>query len=195
VPAGPFQASFLWIAQASFQMNAFRHCARIRSPLCADDGSTRRRTNLGFFGGEISDSTNLLYAGREGHSFSGIICQSVKVGTLREESMPEQSNNRIVNPADPSRPGKYAAGVVRLRFARYCPCSVPVESRFRQRVLRHTTDHLVCRFCGNPIELIGAWKCTCCYTRPGNYFGRCPKCLMHPRYIDCPVCRFTMDVR
>jgi len=58
-----------------------------------------------------------------------------------------------------------------------------------------TQDHLTCRFCGNPIELLGAWKCECGYKRPGNYFGRCPKCLKHPIYIDCPACQFTMDVR
>jgi hypothetical protein len=61
-----------------------------------------------------------------------------------------------------------------------------------------------------PAQLLGAWKCQCGYKRPGlsacppvrtgdaqvgNYFGRCPKCLGHPHYIDCPSCGFTMDVR
>lgn len=56
-------------------------------------------------------------------------------------------------------------------------------------------DQLVCRFCGTPIELMMSWKCSCGFVHPGNYFGRCPKCLGHPEYIDCPAYRSTMDVR
>ena len=56
-------------------------------------------------------------------------------------------------------------------------------------------DHLTCRFCNSDIELLGFWRCGCGYTRPGNYFGRCPKCLGHPEHIDCPACSATMDVR
>jgi hypothetical protein len=33
-------------------------------------------------------------------------------------------------------------------------------------------DHLVCRFCGEPIVLIGAWKYTCGYKRQRKYTGR-----------------------
>ncbi len=68
---------------------------------------------------------------------------------------------------------------------------IPSTRRYRQ--LAH--EHLVCRFCGHSIPLLGAWKCNCGFSRPGNYYGRCPQCTGHPKYIDCPSCTFTMDVR
>jgi hypothetical protein len=73
----------------------------------------------------------------------------------------------------------------------YTCMRIPLTKRYRELTL----DQLTCRFCGNSIDLLGAWRCECGYSRPGNYFGRCPKCLNYPRYIDCPACRFTMDVR
>ncbi len=42
---------------------------------------------------------------------------------------------------------------------------------------------------------LGSQYRECGYSRPGNYFGRCPKCMKYPRYIDCLACGFTMDVR
>ena len=68
---------------------------------------------------------------------------------------------------------------------------IPRSIRYQQLSM----DHLLCRFCGFPIELLGSWKCGCGFKRPGSYFGRCPKCLSHPDYIDCPSCGFTMRVR
>lgn len=73
----------------------------------------------------------------------------------------------------------------------YLSMKIPATRRYRQ--LSH--DHLVCRFCGHTIELLGAWRCDCGVNRPGNYYGRCPNCLKHPNHIDCPSCSFTMDVR
>ena len=77
----------------------------------------------------------------------------------------------------------YAYDYVAMRFT----------SSKRHRQLAY--DQLVCRFCGTPIELMSVWKCSCGHTHPGNYYGRCPKCLGHPEYIDCPACRNTMVVR
>ena len=76
-------------------------------------------------------------------------------------------------------------------FYDYVSMRVPGTKRYRELTL----DHVVCRFCGETINLLGAWHCECGYSRPGNYFGRCPKCMKYPRYIDCPACGFTMDVR
>jgi len=73
----------------------------------------------------------------------------------------------------------------------YIAMRIPATKRYREL----TCEQLVCRFCGNTIPLLGAWKCECGFSRPGNYFGRCPKCMKYPRYIDCPACRMTMDVR
>lgn len=73
----------------------------------------------------------------------------------------------------------------------YICMKIPATRRYRQL----THEHLVCRFCGHPIELIGAWRCECGFRRPGNYYGRCPKCMGHPKYIDCPSCTITMDAR
>jgi hypothetical protein len=77
----------------------------------------------------------------------------------------------------------YAYDYVMMRFT--------LSKRHRQ--LAH--DQLTCRFCSSDIDLMGMWKCSCGHTHPGNYYGRCPKCLGHPEYIDCPACRATMDVR
>jgi hypothetical protein len=73
----------------------------------------------------------------------------------------------------------------------YITMRFPISKRARELA----ANHLVCRFCGNTIDLLGAWRCKCGFTRPGNYFGRCPNCLARSRYIDCPACKFTMDVR
>ena len=109
--------------------------------------------------------------------------------------MSNNPDKSAINPAHLSGPGKFVAGIVGSRFALYLYDFIYMKFDVGERGRELGADHLICRFCGNPIELIGAWKCTCGFKRPGNYFGRCPKCLMHPRYIDCPVCRFTMDVR
>lgn len=106
-----------------------------------------------------------------------------------------ETDNSIINPAHLAGPGKFAAGIIGAEFALYLYDFISMKLNLGQRGRELAVDHLVCRFCGNPIELIGAWKCSCGHKHPGNYFGRCPKCLKHPRYIDCPVCRFTMDVR
>lgn len=73
----------------------------------------------------------------------------------------------------------------------YICMKLPATERYRQLSL----ETLRCRFCQNEISLLGAWKCECGFSRPGNYYGRCPKCLKHPHYIDCPACKFTMGVR
>jgi hypothetical protein len=87
------------------------------------------------------------------------------------------------------------SGIVWSRFFLYLydyiSLRLPNTRRYRQ--LMH--EHLICRFCGYPIDLLGAWKCECGFSRPGNYYGRCPKCVKHPKFIDCPSCTFTMDVR
>ncbi len=57
-----------------------------------------------------------------------------------------------------------------------------------------TFSSKVRRFCGHSADLQGTWECRCGYKRPGNYFGRCPKCLSHLYYMDRPSCGFTMDV-
>ena len=64
----------------------------------------------------------------------------------------------------------------------YTCMRIPLTKRYRELTL----DQMTCRFCGNGIELLGAWKCEYGYSRPGDYFGRCSKCLQYPRYTDCP---------
>lgn len=55
--------------------------------------------------------------------------------------------------------------------------------------------HKVFSFTVLLLILLGARKCEFEIKRPSNYFDSCPNCLKHPIYIDCPACRFTMDVR
>ena len=90
---------------------------------------------------------------------------------------------------------RWMQGLFGTRFILYLSDYLAMQMTFTQRYRELSLEHLACRFCGNSIELLGAWKCQCGYKRPGNYFGRCPKCLGHPHYIDCPSCGFTMDVR
>jgi hypothetical protein len=104
-------------------------------------------------------------------------------------------SKEMINPAHLSGPWKKIAGFFETRFSAYLSDYISMKLGSGSRGEQLATDHLVCRFCGNPIDLIGAWVCECGYKRPGNYFGRCPRCLKHPHYIDCPVCRFTMEVR
>jgi len=94
-----------------------------------------------------------------------------------------------------SGPTGFIARFVASRAALFFYDYFMMKNDLGQRGRQLAQDHIVCRFCGNPIELLGAWKCECEFKRPGNYFGRCPKCLKHPIYIDCPACQFTMDVR
>ncbi len=94
--------------------------------------------------------------------------------------------------------GTFISWLYRLlgaRFFLYLYDYLSMHLSFTQRYRELSLEHLVCRFCSHSIDLLGAWKCECGYKRPGNYFGRCPKCLGHPHYIDCPSCGFTMDVR
>jgi hypothetical protein len=109
--------------------------------------------------------------------------------------MTEQSDHTHINPEHLAGPVGCLAGIFGTRFSMFFLDYLCMKFDWGQRGHQLHTDHLVCRFCGNPIDLIGAWKCSCGFKRPGNYFGRCPKCLKHPIYIDCPVCGFTMDVR
>ena len=109
--------------------------------------------------------------------------------------MSGEKDHSVINPAHLHGPHHYLAGLLSTRFGAFFNDYIAMKLEIGQRGRELAADHLICRFCGNPIELIGAWKCDCGYKRPGNYFGRCPKCLRHPVYIDCPVCRFTMEVR
>jgi len=89
----------------------------------------------------------------------------------------------------------WLSGMLGYRFLLYFYDYILMRFSGSIRHRQLARDQLVCRFCGNSIDLLGVWKCECGFTRPGNYFGRCPKCLGHPVYIDCPACRSTMDVR
>ena len=69
----------------------------------------------------------------------------------------------------------FLAGVVSLimwsRFflylRDYLSMKIPATRRYRQL----SYDHLVCRFCGHTIELLGAWRCDCGVNRPENTTG------------------------
>jgi hypothetical protein len=71
--------------------------------------------------------------------------------------------------------------------------SMRFTGNLRHRQLAY--DEMTCRFCECDIDLMGGWMCSCHFRRWGSYFGRCPQCLRHPRYIDCPTCGGSMDVR
>lgn len=109
--------------------------------------------------------------------------------------MAKKPDHEVINPAHLSGPQAIVAGLFGMKSMLFIADYLDMKYWHTQRSRELTSDHLICRFCGNPIDLIGAWICTCGYKRPGNYFGRCPKCLKYPHYIDCPVCRFTMEVR
>ena len=109
--------------------------------------------------------------------------------------MPVDYDHTPIKPEHLTGPVRFLANIAGTKFALYFYDFFTMKNEIGLRGKQLSQDHIICRFCGNPIELLGAWKCECGISRPGNYFGRCPKCLKHPKYIDCPICRFTMDVR
>ena len=111
--------------------------------------------------------------------------------------MSEKIEHEIVNPLPwmPFGLHNFIAWLFGIRFILYAYDLWMMRFTYtkRHRQLAETT--LKCRYCFTEIDLMGLWQCECGYTRPGNYYGRCPKCLGHPEYIDCPACKATMDVR
>lgn len=111
--------------------------------------------------------------------------------------MAEQIDHEAMNPIPPMPFGLHnvIAKIFGLRFILYAYDYVMMRFTSSKRHRQLAFDKLTCRFCNSDIDLLGMWKCSCGYSRPGHYFGRCPNCLGHPPYIDCPACRSTMDVR
>jgi hypothetical protein len=92
-------------------------------------------------------------------------------------------------------PAGFLGRIFGSRFAVFFMDYIYLKLDLGLRGKQLSREHMLCRFCGEPIHLVGAWKCGCGHKRPGRYFGRCPSCLQYPKYIDCPVCGFSMDVR
>jgi hypothetical protein len=63
------------------------------------------------------------------------------------------------------------SGVVWPRFFLYLHDYICILY-FYDKQLSH--EHLVCRFCGHTIALLGAWTCECGYSRPGTTTAAAP---------------------
>ena|SRR6185437_5022902 len=50
---------------------------------------------------------------------------------------------------------------------------------------------IVCQ-CGNPIPLVGLWKCSCSFTYRGHLLQICPLCGRRPKICRCYACGLTM---
>jgi hypothetical protein len=52
-------------------------------------------------------------------------------------------------------------------------------------------NEIVCQ-CGNPIPLVGLWRCSCSFTYRGHLLQICPLCGRRPRICRCYACGLTM---
>jgi len=52
-----------------------------------------------------------------------------------------------------------------------------------------------CRTCGDPIVLVGFWRCSCGFTYQGHVLRICPICSSFPSMIRCYRCGATEKVR
>lgn len=50
---------------------------------------------------------------------------------------------------------------------------------------------LNCGTCGDPVSLIGMWRCVCGFTYQGHVLRRCPVCHSLPRMLRCFSCGAT----
>jgi hypothetical protein len=51
-----------------------------------------------------------------------------------------------------------------------------------------------CRNCGDPISLVGIWRCQCGYTYQGHLLRSCPVCDALPRMARCFQCGVTEEL-
>ena len=51
-----------------------------------------------------------------------------------------------------------------------------------------------CRMCGNPILLVGFWRCACGFTYEGHLLRFCPVCGSIPQMVRCYECGATEKV-
>ena len=53
-----------------------------------------------------------------------------------------------------------------------------------------------CRECGQPIDLVGLWKCGCGFTtwRPRHAFSPCPNCRRIFSWLVCPSCEASIPI-
>lgn len=54
---------------------------------------------------------------------------------------------------------------------------------------------LPCRTCGDPIALLGMWRCHCGYSYQGHLLRICPVCQTLPQVVRCYRCNTTQKVR
>jgi len=45
--------------------------------------------------------------------------------------------------------------------------------------------------CGQPISLVGLWRCSCSFTYRGHLLTICPLCWRLPRIVRCYACGLT----
>lgn len=54
---------------------------------------------------------------------------------------------------------------------------------------------LPCRTCGQPIALVGLWRCSCGFCYQGHLLRYCPLCHSLPQVVRCYRCQATEKVR
>lgn len=51
-----------------------------------------------------------------------------------------------------------------------------------------------CTVCGEVVDLVSFWRCSCGFVRERHVFSFCPQCGRGFSYIACPVCRAGMRI-
>lgn len=60
-----------------------------------------------------------------------------------------------------------------------------------RRYLRAATALAIPCACGEPIELVGTWRCGCGFTYRGHVLADCPECGRTPSMVRCYECGLT----
>jgi len=86
--------------------------------------------------------------------------------------MSDEKDASVINPRHLHGPHHYLAGLLSTRFGAYFNDYIAMKFELGQRGRELATDHLICRFCGNPsccrllstlIISIISMLCYCCH--------------------------------
>jgi hypothetical protein len=61
----------------------------------------------------------------------------------------------------------------------------------RYRYLQHATRPNITCECGEPVSLVGMWRCSCGFTYRGHLLRVCPVCGSAPVVVRCYRCGVT----
>lgn len=66
-----------------------------------------------------------------------------------------------------------------------------LRARERYRFFRLAMEPAITCECGQPVALVGFWRCSCGYTYAGHLLRACPVCHTIPCVVRCYACQRT----